>query len=88
MISNKRTGCVVITSAESAICLTYIFEGRIVGVYSFAEGWLTKTEAAVLDCLDYMADTNVILTILPVETDNATTLTESLSDLASQRFAS
>jgi hypothetical protein len=82
MMVNKRTGCLVVNSGtEAAVCVTYMFEGRIVGVYSFTEGWLTKTQAAALDCIECNTCTGMSMSMLPVETDVAEVLTESLTGL-------
>jgi hypothetical protein len=82
MINNRRTGCILLnTHDESAVCITYIFEGQIVGVYSFSEGWLTKTQTAVLNCIETTSDAGILISILPVECEFAKTLTESLTGL-------
>jgi hypothetical protein len=82
MLNNRRTGCIVINSDDdSTVCITYIFEGRIVGVYSFSQGWLTKTVAAALDCIESRVNVSIALSVLPVETEFAGALTESLTGL-------
>jgi len=41
LLAKRAVGCVVINNAEGlAKCVTYLFAGKIVGVYSFAKGWL------------------------------------------------
>ena len=84
MLNNHRTGTIVASgSDDSAICVTYIYEGKIIGVYSFAQGWLTKTQAAALDCIESNAEANLALSVLPVECEFASALTESLTGLDS-----
>jgi hypothetical protein len=82
-IKNARTGCIVVKGRNNdrAICTTYIYEGKIVGVYAFSTGWLTPTQTAALDCIDAMQDSEVCMSVLPVETEAAEALTESLTGL-------
>jgi len=41
LVAKRAVGCVVINNEEGlAKCVTYLFAGKIVGVYSFAKGWL------------------------------------------------
>lgn len=82
MIANKRTGCMVVNAGgDAAVCVTYMFEGKIIGVYSFSQGWLTKTQAAALDCIECNTCTGMAMSMLPVEADSAELLTESLTGL-------
>ncbi len=82
MLNNRRTGCIVASrDDDSAVCVTYIYEGKIVGVYSFADGWLTKTQAAALDCIENRSGVTLSLSVLPVECEFAGALTESLTGL-------
>ena len=82
-IKNARTGCIVVKGRDNdkAICTTYIYEGKIVGVYAFSTGWLTPTQTAALDCIDNVQDTEVCMSVLSVETDAVHSLTESLTGL-------
>lgn len=82
-IKNAKTGCIVVKGRDNdkAICITYIYEGKVVGVYAFSTGWLTATQTAALDCIESMQDTEVCMSVLPVETDAALSLTESLTGL-------
>lgn len=82
MITNKRTGCIVVKGgSEFAVCITYFFEGRIIGVYSFAEGWLTPTQTAALNTIESVLDAEVWIAVLPVAAEAAEGLTESLTGL-------
>lgn len=52
MKKNHSTGSVVITNNEHlAVCLTYVFNGEIIGVYSLKDKWLDATYEAGLNCL-------------------------------------
>lgn len=46
---SNTPGCIVINNAENlAVCMVYIFGGRIVGVYSFKRGWVEPSYEAAL----------------------------------------
>ncbi|HEY9759659.1 MAG TPA: hypothetical protein V6C97_31155 [Oculatellaceae cyanobacterium] len=80
--NNKRTGCIVCKdNGEGAISITYLFEGAIVGVYSFSEGWQTPTQTAALNTIDRVGGAELWLAVLPIETESAESLTESLTGL-------
>jgi hypothetical protein len=80
--NNKRTGCIVCKdSGEGAISITYLFEGTIIAVYSFKEGWQTATQTAALNTIDQVGGAELWLAVLPVETTAAESLTESLTGL-------
>ena len=52
MLASNSVGCIVISDKEGiALCMIYIFAGRIVGAYSFAQGWLEPTFESGLECL-------------------------------------
>ncbi len=81
-MTNKRTGTIVCKGVgDSAVCVTYFFQGRIIGVYAFAEGWLTQTLTAALNCIELVPEAELWLSVLPVEPEHAETLTESLTGL-------
>ena len=81
-MTNKRTGAIVCKgNGDSAACVTYFYQGRIIGVYSFVDGWLTNTLTAALNCIEQVADAELWLSVLPVEVDRAESLTESLTGL-------
>jgi hypothetical protein len=52
MIANNSVGCIVLSDTEkAALCMVYLFAGRIAGAYSFAEGWLKSPFEDTLNCL-------------------------------------
>jgi hypothetical protein len=82
MIANKSTGCIAcMASSESLVSVTYFFEGKIIGVYSVAEGWLTQTQTAALNSIEAVADVEICHSVLRVGQAAADCLTESLTGL-------
>jgi hypothetical protein len=50
-------------------------------VYSFAEGWLTSTQTAALNTIESVLEAEVWIAVLPVASEAAEGLTESLTGL-------
>ncbi len=65
MGKNKETGCIVVKNASDlASCLIYIAAGSIVGVYSYAEGWLEPLFESGLHCLQSTSGAKVTASVL------------------------
>ena len=82
MLSKKQIGMIAVKgSDQSYVCTTYFCEGKIIGVYSFAEGWLTNTQTAALNIIETLPDCEILLSVLPADSEKAPTLTQSLTGL-------
>ncbi len=52
LLHSDMPGCIVISSADNlAACMVYMFGGKIVGVYSFKDGWVESTYETALHYL-------------------------------------
>ena len=59
--ASNSVGCVVISNAQNfATCMVYIYSGRIVGVYSFADGWLEPTAEPGRQCVQAIPGAKII----------------------------
>ena len=84
LINSNSVGCVVISNSESfAACMVYIFAGQVVGVYSFADGWLPPTLESGLQCLQSISDAKIMASAFTARNENeALNLTFSLTGLS------
>jgi hypothetical protein len=84
LVASNSVGCVVISNSENfASCMVYIFAGKIVGVYSFAEGWLEPTLESGLDCLQALPDAKIMASAFTARNESeALSLTFSLTGLS------
>jgi hypothetical protein len=65
MLASNSVGCIVISDNEGiAVCMIYLFASKIVGAYSFADGWLTDAYDAGLACLREYKDAKVMASAL------------------------
>lgn len=85
LITSNSVGCVVISNAETyAACMVYVFAGRIVGVYSFADGWLPPTIESGLECVEGLAHAKIMASAFTARNEHeALGLTFSLTGLSS-----
>lgn len=83
LVSSNSVGCVVISNQEScAVCMVYVFAGRIVGVYSFADGWLSPTLQAGLEKINALSGAKIMASALTAKNEcEAVRLTFSLTGL-------
>jgi hypothetical protein len=84
MLASNSVGCIVISDNEGiAMCMIYLFAGKIVGAYSFADGWLTDPFDAGLACLRAHQDPKVLASALNAANESeAIQLCFSLSGLS------
>ena len=84
ILENNSVGCVVISDNEGiALCMVYLFAGRIVGVYSFAEGWLESTFQSGLSLLHAHQGSQVMVSCLDAANESeAVQLCFSLTGLS------
>jgi len=77
-------GCIVINDSQGApICMTYLCAGKIVGVYSFRDGWVSSSFEAGLKLIVGMPGTSARGSMLDVASaEEALQLTFSLTGLA------
>jgi len=88
LMRTKSPGCVVINNEEGqAVCMIYLFGGRIVGIYSFLDGWLEpKWEDAEL-CLSSIPKPQVMASALTATSiDEVKGMTFSLTGLTDHRL--
>src|ERR1700733_6493149 len=83
MLARNSGGCIVISDNEGiAVCIVYLFASKIVGAYSFADGWLTDPFDAGLACLRTHKDAKVMASALNAANENeAVQMCFSLSGL-------
>jgi hypothetical protein len=81
-------GCIAINDSQGApICMTYLFAGKIVGVYSFRDGWVSSTFEAGLKLIIGMPGTSVRGNMLDVASaEEALQLTFALTGLADREL--
>ncbi|HEY9718286.1 MAG TPA: hypothetical protein V6C69_12510 [Trichormus sp.] len=87
LMRTKSPGCVIINNEDGqAVCMIYLFGGRIVGIYSFLEGWLEpKWEDAEL-CLSSVPRPRVMASALTATSiDEVKSMTISLTGLNDHR---
>lgn len=80
----KLPGCIVVNSAsEEMVCMVYVYDGRIIGVFSARDGWVKPTyEVAVSYLKSANKETKVMASYLPVrDLDQAQSLGFSLTGL-------
>ncbi|HEY9714033.1 MAG TPA: hypothetical protein V6C72_11215, partial [Chroococcales cyanobacterium] len=80
-------GCIVINNGENlAVCMVYIFGGRIIGVYSFKRGWIEPSYEAALKHLLSTKGSSVMASGLFAENlQEVQALTFSLTGLADRQ---
>ena len=83
-ITSDLAACVVISDAAHVpVCMTYLMKGKIVGVYSFKDGWVSSTYESGLKYVLETPGVNVSASVLDSCTDEeAVSLTFSLTGLA------
>jgi hypothetical protein len=75
---------VVNSSPDEMLCMVYVFEGKIIGVFSARDGWVKPTyEQAMVYISTAQAQAKVMASYLPVrDREHAATLGFSLTGLA------
>jgi len=92
-IASNLPACVVVSDANHVpVCMTYLTNGKIVGVYSFKDGWISSAFEAALKYVLETPGVNVSASVLDIDCgDAALDLTFSLTGLADregQQFTS
>ncbi len=79
----KMPGCIVVnTGGDEMVCMIYLHEGRIIGVFSARDGWAKPTyEVAVGYLKNANRNTRVMASYLPVRDNQPQSLGFSLSGL-------
>lgn len=69
---SKLPGCIVInTAADELVCMVYVFDGRIIGVFSAQDGWVKPTyEIAVHYLRSAKKSARILASYLPVRNEN------------------
>jgi hypothetical protein len=84
MLERGAVGCVVINNPDGmAKCVTYVFAGKIVGLYSFAKGWLVpiiESGAGHVKCSPY--DEIMVSTLSAANAQDVLNNTFSLTGLS------
>jgi len=83
-IAYNLPACLVVSNAGHVpVCMTYLVDSKIIGVYSFKDGWLSTTYAAGLKYVQEAGGVNVSASILDSCTeDDFDGMTFSLTGLA------
>jgi hypothetical protein len=81
-ISSDLPACVVVSDATHVpVCMTYLMKGRIVGVYSFKDGWVSSAFEAGLKYVLETPGVNISASVLDSNEQDADGLTFSLTGL-------
>lgn len=81
----KLPGCIVVNTYEDdMVCMAYVFDGKIIGVFSARDGWVRPTYEQAMSCVRASrGQTRVMASYLPVRDPvQASTLGFSLTGLA------
>jgi hypothetical protein len=71
MLKDKEVGCIVVNNTHDfASFMTYTFDGKILGLYSFAQGWIEPTVEAGLECLLATQGAKVIASIIDARNED------------------
>jgi hypothetical protein len=83
-ISSDLPACIVMSDSENVpLCMTYLIKGRVVGVYSFQEGWVSASYESGLKHIEEAPNVNVSASVLDCcSAEDAIGLTFSLTGLA------
>jgi hypothetical protein len=89
LMRTRSPGCVIINNCEGhAVCMVYVFGGKIVAVYSFLEGWMDPTFESAELCLASVPDPQVSASCLTARSiDEVLSKTFSLTGLNDRRPA-
>lgn len=84
LMSSNMPGCIVVNNhLEMAVCMVYVFGGKIVGVYSFSEGWVQTSYEAGLKYVTQHRGGKIMASMLPCHNVNEVMqLSISLTGLA------
>jgi hypothetical protein len=87
LLHSDMPGCVVISSDDNlAACMVYMFGGKIVGVYSFKDGWVQPTYETALHYLQRTPNAHVMASKLTAcNVQEVMDLTFSVTGLADRR---
>ncbi|HEY9787778.1 MAG TPA: hypothetical protein V6D17_20495 [Candidatus Obscuribacterales bacterium] len=87
LMRSNMPGCVVVNDYRNlAVCMVYVFGGRIVGVYSFNEGWVETSFEAGLRYVTGTYGARVMGSMLPCHNvKEVMDLTISLTGLADRK---
>jgi hypothetical protein len=90
LIQANMPGCVVVSHFDHlAVCLAYVFGGRLVGFYSAKEGWMPPVASVALNQVQKFPQASVTASMLHARNINEVfDLTFSLSGLADRSTAS
>jgi hypothetical protein len=83
-ISDSRLpGCIVVNVGEEMLCMVYVFDGRVIGVFSARDGWVKPTyEIAMSYVTRAKQNAKVLASYLPVRNrEQAATIGFSLTGL-------
>jgi hypothetical protein len=65
LMRTKSPGCIIINNCEGhAVCMIYLFGGKIVAVYSFIEGWMEPNFESAELCLSSVPEPQVLASAL------------------------
>ena len=90
LIQSNMPGCVVVSNFEHmAVCLAYVFAGKLVGFYSGQEGWMPPVASVALNQVRKFPQASVTGSMLQARNvEEVFGLTFSLSGLADRSTAS
>ena len=90
LIQSNMPGCIVVSNFEHlAVCLAYVFAGRLVGFYSGREGWMPPVASIALSQVQKYPQASVTGSMLQARNiEEVFGLTFSLSGLADRSTAS
>jgi len=81
-------GCIVINTAKNEmICQVYLSQGKIIGVYSSADGWVESSHQSALKYIHRTANAQIMGSVLALRSvDDVYGLGLSLTGLGDRRF--
>lgn len=84
LIQSNMPGCIVISTNDNlAVCVVYFFAGRIVGVYSYKDGWVESSYETGMRYVQTTENAKVMASMLGAKNiDEVMQLTSSLTGLA------
>jgi hypothetical protein len=91
LASTQRPGCIVVsTGADEMVCMVYLFEGKIIGVFSAKDGWLSPVIESTQRYLKAGAVLKIAASFLPIadrkQAMNLGFSLTGLADLANRKF--
>jgi hypothetical protein len=84
LLDSDNAGCVVISTQDNlSVCMVYTYRGKIVGVYSYRDGWVSSSYEAGLKYVLETVNSGISASMLPLTSaEEIMQLTFSLSGLA------